>query len=76
MHWDRKLDGRLAQALMSIQAIKGVEVGYGFELAGRYGSEAHDEILIREGRFSRASNRAGGIEGGFLRGSPFYCGPP
>ena len=70
VHWDRKLDGRLAQALMSIQAIKGVEVGYGFELAGRYGSEAHDEILIREGRFSRASNRAGGIEGGVSTGEP------
>ena len=45
MHWDRKVDGLLAQALMSIQAIKGVEIGDGFDVAGRRGSEAHDEIL-------------------------------
>ena len=45
MHWDRKIDGLLAQALMSIQAMKGVEIGDGFEVAGRRGSEAHDEIL-------------------------------
>ena len=45
VHWDRKLDGLLAQALMSIQAMKGVEIGDGFEVAGRRGSEAHDEIL-------------------------------
>ncbi len=68
VHWDRRLDGRLAGALMGIQAIKGVEVGDGFESAKRRGSEAHDEIAIVEGVVSRTSARAGGIEGGMSTG--------
>ena len=65
--WDTKLDGRLAQALMSIPAVKGVELGLGFEAARRKGSEVHDEILPG---FSRATNRAGGTEGGMTTGGP------
>ncbi|HLG01556.1 MAG TPA: chorismate synthase [Acidimicrobiia bacterium] len=70
VHWDRRIDGRLAQALMSIQAMKAVEVGEGFDVAGRRGSEAHDEILWddEELRYTRASARAGGIEGGMTTG--------
>lgn len=68
VHWDRKLDARLAEALMSIQAIKGVEIGDGFTSATRRGSAAHDEIYYSEGEFSRASNRAGGTEGGMSVG--------
>lgn len=68
-HWDRKLDGRLAAALMSIQAIKGVEVGLGFAAAGRRGSQVQDEIFYEPGRgFYRLNNRAGGIEGGVTNG--------
>lgn len=68
-HWDRRLDGRLAAALMSIQAIKGVEMGDGFDLGERRGSEAHDEIFYEEGLgFYRATNRAGGLEGGITNG--------
>jgi len=65
--WDRKLDGRLAQAVMSIPAVKGVELGLGFEAARRRGSEVHDEILPG---FRRATNRAGGTEGGMSTGEP------
>jgi chorismate synthase len=65
--WDRKLDGRLAQALMSIPAVKGVELGLGFEAARRKGSEVHDEILAG---LTRATNRAGGTEGGMTTGEP------
>jgi chorismate synthase len=81
--WDRKLDGRLAQALMSIQAIKGVEIGLGFEMARRRGSEVHDEIffdpskMVTEGTprivptgFYRGSNNSGGTEGGMTNGAP------
>ncbi|WP_413319877.1 chorismate synthase [Agrococcus sp. 1P02AA] len=68
VHWDRRLDGRLAQALMSIQAIKGVEVGDGFETTRRRGSVAHDELLAGEGGTHRATGRAGGIEGGMTTG--------
>ena len=68
VHWDRKLDGRLAQALMSIQSVKGVEVGDGFTSAGRLGSVAHDEIVVRGGAISRRTARAGGIEGGISTG--------
>ncbi|HYR30960.1 MAG TPA: chorismate synthase [Gemmatimonadales bacterium] len=63
--WDTKLDGRIAQALMSIPAVKGVELGLGFEAARRKGSEVHDEILPG---FARATNRAGGTEGGMTTG--------
>jgi chorismate synthase len=71
VHWDRKIDGLLAQALMSIQAMKGVEIGDGFEVAGRRGSEAHDEILWEpeSGTYPRASDRAGGTEGGMTTGA-------
>jgi shikimate kinase len=73
--WDRKLDGRLAQALMSIPAVKGVEIGLGFEAARRSGAEVHDEIAPAPGRAGagnvrRATNRAGGLEGGITTGEP------
>ena len=69
--WDERLDGRLAQAVMSIQAMKGVDVGDGFELAGRRGSQAHDEIFwAKERGFHRQTNRAGGLEGGMTTGDP------
>ena len=68
-HWDRKLDGRLAAAIMSIQAIKGVEIGAGFGAANRPGSLVHDEILwSRKTGFHRKTNMAGGIEGGMSNG--------
>ncbi len=71
VHWDRRLDARLAAALMGIQAIKGVEVGDGFRTAARRGSAAHDEIEYDDdGVVTRRSNRAGGIEGGMTNGSP------
>jgi chorismate synthase len=69
--WEERLDGRLAQAIMSIQAMKGVGVGEGFDLAGRVGSKAHDEIFWSEEQgFHRETNRAGGIEGGMTTGDP------
>jgi chorismate synthase len=67
---DRKLDARVALALMSIQSVKGVEVGDGFATAGRVGSEAHDEIVVGGTGLSRTSTRAGGIEGGMSTGQP------
>jgi chorismate synthase len=71
VHWDRKLDANLARALMSIQAMKGVEVGLGFEAARRLGSQVHDEILAaKDGVFTRAGNNAGGFEGGMTNGQP------
>jgi chorismate synthase len=71
VHWDRKLDGRIAQAMMSIQAIKGVEIGLGFEASKRFGSEVHDEIGYREGEgYFRYSNNLGGLEGGITNGMP------
>jgi chorismate synthase len=70
VHWDRKLDGLLAQALCSIQAVKGVEIGEGFDVARRRGSEAHDAILWDEesATYRRETARAGGIEGGMSTG--------
>ncbi|HEY5593968.1 MAG TPA: chorismate synthase [Nitrospiria bacterium] len=70
--WDRRLGARLAFALMSIQAMKGVEVGMGFEAARRFGSEVHDEIFYDEsgGGFYRKTNNAGGLEGGITNGQP------
>ena len=70
VHWDRRIDSRLAGALMGIQAIKGVEVGDGFETARRRGSQAHDEIGLDGDSAVRASNRAGGTEGGMTTGEP------
>jgi chorismate synthase len=68
--WDEKLDGRLAQALMSVQAVKAVEIGAGVAAAGSYGSEVQDEIFYEkaERRFRRSTNRAGGLEGGITNG--------
>lgn len=70
VHWDRKLDARLGEALLSIQAMKAVEIGDGLESARRRGSEAHDEIYYEEGRFYRNTDRAGGTEGGMTTGQP------
>ncbi|HWK24694.1 MAG TPA: chorismate synthase [Ureibacillus sp.] len=71
VHYDRKLDGRLAQAMLSINAFKGVEFGIGFEMARRKGSEVHDEILWdEENGYTRATNRLGGLEGGMSTGMP------
>ncbi|MDP2158670.1 MAG: chorismate synthase [Nitrospirota bacterium] len=76
VQWDRKLDGQLAQAIMSIQAIKGVEIGSGFEMASQPGSEVMDEIYYRKSPdpeimpFFRKTNHAGGIEGGMTNGMP------
>jgi len=73
--WDRKLDGRLAAAIMSIPAVKGVEIGLGFETSRRMGSDVHDEIVpapgsARTGNVRRKTNRAGGTEGGMTTGEP------
>lgn len=69
VHWDRRLDSQLAAALMGIQAIKGVEVGDGFETTRRRGSVAHDELFASENGISRETHRAGGIEGGMSTGT-------
>jgi chorismate synthase len=68
VHWDRRLDSRLAAALMGVQSVKAVEVGDGLETARRRGSVAHDEIVSRDGRLVRVTDRAGGIEGGMTNG--------
>lgn len=68
--WRDKLDARLAAAIMSINAIKGVEIGMGFEVARHRSSEVQDEILAEDGHVSRASNRLGGLEGGMTNGEP------
>jgi chorismate synthase len=78
VHWDRKLDGLLAGALMSIQAVKAVEIGDGMAQAGQRGSVAHDAIAIdpshaRGGGFIRRSDHAGGLEGGITSGAPVIC---
>jgi chorismate synthase len=72
VHWDRKLDGMLAQAMLSIQAVKGVEIGDGFDVAGRRGSEAHDAITWETGSrsYHRDTNWSGGVEGGMSNGEP------
>jgi len=75
VHWDRKIDALLAQALMSIQAVKGVEIGDGFEVAGRRGSAAHDPIVwdAAANRYRRESALAGGTEGGITTGEVLVC---
>ncbi len=80
VQWDRKLDGRIAQALMSIQAVKGVEIGLGFGFTENYGSALHDEIFLADSgdtaggaRFTRKTNNAGGIEGGMTNGEPIIA---
>lgn len=70
VHYDTKLDADLAHTIMSINAVKGVEIGTGFKSADSYGSESHDIITLEESTFSRGSNRAGGIEGGISTGLP------
>lgn len=70
VHWDRRLDASLAQAMMSIQAIKGVEIGRGFDVAAMPGSQAHDEIEYEGGEYLRRTTRAGGTEGGISIGGP------
>jgi len=70
IQWDRRLDGRLSQAFMSIQAVKGVEIGRGFEMADGFGSEVMDEIFYEGSNFYRKTNNAGGIEGGMSNGMP------
>ena len=70
VHWDKRLDGRLAAAVMSIQAFKGVEIGLGFEAARRPGSQVHDEIVQLGDQIRRRTNRAGGLEGGMSNGEP------
>jgi chorismate synthase len=67
-HWDRKLDGLIMQALVSIHSVKAAAIGAGIEVAGRLGSEAHDAIRLADGRLRRDSNRAGGLEGGVTNG--------
>lgn len=69
VHWDRKIDGQLAQAIVSTQAMKGVEIGLGFESGKRQGHQVHDEIAYSDS-FFRKTNRAGGIEGGMTTGMP------
>ena len=66
--WNEKLDGRIAQAFMSIQATKAVEIGTGVENAGKFGSKVHDEIVYENENFKRTTNRAGGLEGGITNG--------
>jgi chorismate synthase len=75
VHWDRKLDGMLAQAMLSIQAVKGVEIGDGFDVAGRRGSEAHDAITWEAGTqtYHRDTNWSGGVEGGMSNGEPLVA---
>jgi chorismate synthase len=73
VEWDLRLDGRIALALLSIQAMKGVEIGLGFESAARRGSEVHDPILYQSGKFVRPTNQAGGIEGGITNGEPIVA---
>ena len=72
VQWDRRLDGRIAQAMMSINAVKGVEIGAGFSLTGLRGSQAHDIIKFEKAKrgWHHATNRAGGIEGGITNGEP------
>jgi len=72
VHWDRKIDALLAQAVMSIQAVKGVEIGDGFEVAGLRGSQAHDPIFwdAAERKYVREGHRSGGTEGGITTGEP------
>jgi len=71
VHWDRRLDGRIAGAVVSIQAFKGVEIGDAFAVAASPGSRAHDEIFrARSGGYTRRTNRAGGLEGGITNGMP------
>ncbi len=70
VHWDRKLGGQIAQAIIGTQAMKGVEIGQGFEAGRRHGQVVHDEIVYEDDKFKRRSNRMGGLEGGVTTGMP------
>lgn len=70
MHYDRKINAALSSAVMSINGVKGVEIGYGFKGGDKPGSEVHDEIVIKKGFITRTTNKAGGIEGGITNGMP------
>lgn len=70
VHWDRKLEGQIAQAVMGTQAMKGVEIGQGFESGRRHGQTVHDEIVYEDGKYKRRTNRMGGLEGGITTGMP------
>jgi chorismate synthase len=70
MHYDRRIDADIASAIISINAVKGVEIGNGFASAESFGSQVHDEIIIRDENFLRKTNRAGGVEGGITTGMP------
>ena len=70
MHYDKKLDAEIAQSIMSINAVKAVSIGTGFQSAEQFGSESHDEIVMKNGILTRKTNRAGGIEGGISTGLP------
>lgn len=70
VHWDKKLQARIAEAMMSINAFKGIEIGSGFAQAGALGSEVHDEIFFEDGTYRRPTNNAGGIEGGMSNAQP------
>ena len=70
VHYDKKLDAEIAQSVMSINAVKAVSVGTGFQSAEQFGSESHDEIILKNGILTRKTNRAGGIEGGISTGLP------
>jgi chorismate synthase len=69
VHWDRKLDGRIVQALVSIHSVKAATIGDGIEVAAVLGSEAHDPYVMVDGHLERTSNRAGGLEGGVTNGA-------
>ncbi len=70
VHWDRKIGGQIAQTVIGTQAMKGVEIGLGFEAGRRMGHQVHDEIIHQDGEFKRRTNRAGGLEGGMTTGMP------
>ena len=72
VHWDRKLDGLLSHALMSIPSVKAVEIGNGISSSGKFGSEIHDEIFYKN-KFNRKTNNAGGLEGGVTNGQSVIC---
>ncbi|MCL4339306.1 chorismate synthase [Patescibacteria group bacterium] len=72
-HWDRRLDGKITQILMSIPSVKAIEIGNGIDIASEYGSMTHDEIFFEKGKYMRKSNRAGGIEGGISNGEDIVC---
>ena len=73
VHWDRKLDGKISQALMSIPSVKAVEIGDAIAASSSYGSEVQDEIFMGNGKFIRKTNRLGGIEGGITNGEDIIC---